>query len=103
MIECIAAGLLGFFGGAIWMGSEINDISKEKKQLKKENNHIKSIGNLHIGQIVYACKCNSFYMGEITSIVYRDSSITIGLDCKETFDIKNIYTDKNEALKQIKI
>lgn len=103
MIECIASGLLGFFLGATWMASDVDNVSKEKEQLKKENNHLKRIDNLHIGQIVYACKHNAFYMGKITSIVYRDSSITIRLDCKETFDIKNIYTDKNEALKQIKI
>lgn len=103
MIECIAAGLIGFFIGAIWIGSEINDISKEKKQLKRENNRLKSIGNLHIGQIVYACKYNAFYMGKITGIVCKNTTTRIEINNEENFDIGMIYTNKDEALQQIKI
>lgn len=103
MIECITTGLLGFFIGAIWIAREINDISKEKEQIKRIINHLKEGGNLDIEQEVYACEGNRLYTGIITSIEYRKNAITIELNYEETFDIKNVYTDKYEALKQIKI
>lgn len=101
--ECIASGLLGFFIGGVWIGSEINAISKEKERLIEENNHLKRFEDFHIDQVVYACKFNSFYMGEITKMTHSKNETLIELDKKEVFRICNIYTDKNEALQQIKI
>lgn len=103
MTEYIVVALIGFIIGAIWMGSKINDISKEKQRLRKENNHLKRIGAFHIGEVVCACRYNSFYMGEITKITHSESDTTIQLNNDEVFRICHIYTDKNEALQQIKI
>lgn len=103
MTEYIVVALIGFIIGAIWMGSKINDISKEKKRLSEENNHLKRFGDFHIGQVVYACKHNSIYMGKITKMTHYENETLIELNSSKFFSICDIYTDKNEALQQIKI
>lgn len=103
IIECIAAGVAGVFVGVIWVGQGITAQSEENHKLKQKLNHHKKVGNLHIGQVVYACKYNSFYMGEITKITHSENETTIELNNNEVFRICDIYTDKNEALQQIKI
>lgn len=103
IIEYIAAGVAGIFAGAIWAGWGITAQFEENDKLKQELNHLKKVGNLHIGQVVYACKYNSFYMGEITGIVCKNTTTRIEINNEENFDIGMIYTSKDEALQQIKI
>lgn len=103
IIECIAAGVAGVFVGAIWASQEMGSKTEENAQLKQELNHLKKVGSLHIGQVVYACKFNSFYMGEITKITHSENDTTIELNNNEVFRVCDIYTDQNEALQQIKI
>lgn len=103
IMEYIATGVAGVFVGAIWASQEMGSETEENAQLKQELNHLKKVGSLHIGKVVYACKYSSFYMGEITEIIHKKRFTTIELNGKETFDIGMIYTNKEEALQQIKI
>jgi|GEM_PF-4280194 hypothetical protein len=103
IIECIAVGVTGVFVGIVLVGQGITAQSEENRKLKQELSHHKKVGNLHIGQVVYACKYNSFYMGEITKITHSTDETTIELNNKEIFRNCHIYTDKNKALQQIKI
>lgn len=107
IIECIATGVAGVFVGcflACWgVDSMINEHKKRLQEFRKELNTYKKIRNLHIGQVVYACKYNSFYMGEITKITHSENDTTIELNNNEVFRVCDIYIDQNEALQQIKI
>lgn len=107
IIEYIATGIAGVFVGFLLACHGINNVINEQKkrlqEFRKELNTYKKIRNLHIGQVVYACKYNSFYMGEITKITHSESDTTIELNNNEVFRICDTYTDQNEALQQIKI
>jgi len=103
IIECIVAGVAGVFVGAIWASQEMGSKTEENAQLKQKLNHLQKVGKLHIGKVVYACKYNSFHMGEITKITHSERETTIVLNNQEVFRVCDIYTDKDEALQQIKI
>lgn len=107
IIECIATGIAGVFLGGLFVSWGVDSVINEnKKRLREINNELnlhKKAKDFHIGQVVYACKYNSFYMGEITKIIHTKNETLIELNKKEVFRICNIYTDKNEALQQIKI
>lgn len=108
IIECIATGIAGVFLGGLlasWgVDSMINEHKERLREIRKELNSHKKAKDFHIGQVVYACKYNSFYMGEITEIFYKKDRTIIKLTGEdEYFDLKMIYTNKDEALQQIKI
>lgn len=107
IIECIIIGGVGVFVGLLLgcycMDSMIKEHRGRLREFRKELNTYKRTNDLYIGQVVYGCKYNGFYMGEITKITHSERETTIELNNQEVFRICDIYTDQNEALQQIKI
>lgn len=66
--------------------SMINEHKERLREIRKELNSHKKAKDFHIGQVVFACKYNGFYMGEITKIIHTKSETLIELNKKEVLE-----------------
>ncbi|MDO4763860.1 MAG: hypothetical protein Q4A00_05710 [Flavobacteriaceae bacterium] len=103
-MDLLGAFLAGFLFALFCVGSAVNSNDSKIEDLKKENNKLKSLKGLHIGQVVYAKDKNSLYIGNITGMNYHYwKENTIELNGDETFKLSDIYLTKDEVLKQLEI
>lgn len=102
-MELLGAFCTGFFFALFLFGFVVGSNENKIEELKKENNKLRRLSELHIGRVVYACNKNSLYIGEITKIIHSERRIIITLNNDEDFSISDIYITKDDALKQLEI
>lgn len=103
-MDLLGAFLAGFLLAVFLVSYAINGSDSKIEELKKENDKLKSLKGLHIGQVVYAKDKNSLYIGKITGINFHYwKHNTVELNEDETFKLSNIYLTKDEVLKQLEI
>lgn len=102
-MELLGAFFAGFLLALFLFNSSVGINENKIEELKKENNKLKTLGELHIGQEVYACKSNFLRIGKITKIIHSGSDDKVILDGYREFSKSEIYLTKDDALKQLEI
>lgn len=102
-MELLGAFCTGFFFALFLFGFAVGSNENKIEELKKENNKLRRLSELHIGQEVYACKSNFLRIGKITKITHSVSDDKVTLDGYREFSKSEIYLTKEDALKQLKI
>lgn len=102
LIEYIILATLGFFAGMICTHLSLESSYNSIPFLKKKPNNSKEGKSLTIGQTAYGVIGQNFYEGKITKIVLTEYYSEVVIDNSMNFDLKHIFSDKEEILKHMK-